>query len=74
MIRVGDMVTIHPGALTWTARDTSAVYPVIKVELPNGRSLSSTGSDVMVHVLSPNGDTFWEWAPTFTVHSSPTQR
>jgi hypothetical protein len=28
----------------------------------------------MVHVLSPNGDTFWEWAPTFTVHSSPTQR
>jgi hypothetical protein len=63
MIRVGDMVTFRPGVLTWNERDRSAVYPVIKVESPNG-------SDTMVHVLSPRGDTFWEWAPTFTIHSS----
>ena len=62
MIQVGDMVTFRPGVLTWNERDRSAVYPVIKVESPNG-------SDTMVHVLSPRGDTFWEWAPTFTVHS-----
>lgn len=60
MIRTGDMVTFRPGALTWQARDRSAVYPVIKVESPNG-------SDVMVHLLSPTGEVFWEWEPAFTV-------
>ncbi len=63
MIQAGDMVTFRPGVLTWNERDRSAVYPVIKVESPNG-------SDTMVHVLGPRGDTFWEWAPTFTVHAS----
>jgi hypothetical protein len=61
MIKAGDMVTFRPGALTWRSRDRSAVYPVIKVELPNG-------SDVMVHLLSPTGEVFWEWAPTLAAH------
>ena len=60
MIRVGDMVTFRPGALTWQARDRSAVYPVVKVESPNR-------SDVMVHLLGPGGDVFWEWEPTLEV-------
>ena len=59
MIRVGDMVTFRPGALTWHSRDRSAVYPVIKVESPNG-------SDVMVHMLAPSGEVFWEWEGTIT--------
>jgi hypothetical protein len=61
MIKAGDMVTFRPGALTWRSRDRSAVYPVIKVESPNG-------SDVMVHLLSPTGEVFWEWAPTLAAH------
>lgn len=60
MIRVGDMVTFRPGALTWHTRDRSAVYPVVKVESPNR-------SDVMVHLLGPGGDVFWEWEPTLEV-------
>jgi hypothetical protein len=63
MIKAGDMVTFRPGALTWHSRDRSAVYPVIKVESPNG-------SDVMVTVLSPHGEIFWEWEQTFTTHVS----
>jgi hypothetical protein len=62
VIRVGDMVTFRPGALTWHERDRSAVYPVIKVESPNG-------SDTMVHVLSPTGEVFWEWAATLIAHT-----
>lgn len=60
MIRTGDMVTFRPGVLTWNERDRSAVYPVVGVKSPNG-------SDVMVHVLSPTGEVFWEWSTTFTV-------
>ena len=60
MIRTGDMVTFRPGVLTWNERDRSAVYPVIKVESPNG-------SDVMVSVLCPRGEVFWEWSTAFTV-------
>ena len=60
MIRTGDMVTFRPGVLTWNERDRSAVYPVIKVESPNG-------SDVMVSVLGPRGEVFWEWSTAFTV-------
>jgi len=60
MIREGDMVTFRPGALTWNERDRSAVYPVIGVKSPNG-------VDVMVHVLGPTGEVFWEWEPAFVV-------
>ena len=64
MIRVGDMVTFHKGALTWSTRDRSAVYPVIKVESPNG-------SDVMIHMLAPSGEVFWEWEGTVTADLGP---
>ena len=59
MIRAGDLVTFRPGALSWNKRDRDAVYPVIKVESPNG-------DDVMVHLLGPGGDVFWEWEATVT--------
>jgi hypothetical protein len=62
MIRVGDMVTFRPGALSWNKRDHSAVYPVIGVESPNG-------DDVMIHLLGPGGDVFWEWQATVEVAS-----
>ena len=64
MIRLGDMVTFRPAALTWSIRDRSAVYPVIKVESPNG-------SDVMVHMLAPSGEIFWEWEGTVTADLGP---
>lgn len=63
MIRVGDMVTFRHGALSWHSRDRSAVYPVIGVESPNG-------DDVMVHLLGPGGDVFWEWEATLAVATS----
>ena len=64
MIRVGDMVTFRPAGLTWSLRDRSAVYPVIKVESPNG-------SDVMIHMLAPSGEVFWEWEGTVTADLGP---
>ena len=64
MIRVGDMVTFRDGVLTWNERDRSAVYPVIGVKSPNG-------SDVMVSVLGPTGEVFWEWSTTFAIVEPP---
>ena len=60
MIRRGDMVAFRSNALSWNSRDRAAVYSVIGVESPNG-------DDVMVHLLGPGGDVFWEWEATLEV-------
>ena len=58
MIQVGDAVVFRPESLSWHKRDRSVVYPVIGVKSPNG-------SDTMVYVVSPSGETFWEWGAAF---------
>ena len=64
MIRVGDMVTFRPGAHPYLVYDRSAVYPDNKEESPNG-------SDVMIHMLAPSGEVFWEWEGTVTADLGP---
>ena len=60
VIRVGDMVTFRPGAVTWLARVRSAaagphaVYMVLKVEGPDA-------FERMALILHPGGETSWQY-------------